>query len=257
MPRGIPNNTSRPISAEASNKVIVDRIKTLGKQMKATDVEIQSIVCLIVAHATGVGNYDVTALKLLVESIPSTYRRAPLVNYINLHTMMRITTDTKDKGKFKASVKNEESVTRADKERSKMKEPNATVFSTKVGLSWEQTSALVNSKDEAGNFNAAFYQSAEAQRDPELMSVLTVDTRIVSLADQIKRRIENPVRDGKDQIKKDDIPSLRALEAALRLVHKNYKEGKIKPINDDNTLGDAKQEPKEDVETSRRTGTDG
>lgn len=227
------------ISAEASNKVINDKIKTLRKTMVKTDEDIQDIIVLGVTHSMGVGNGDVTWCGRLIDAIPKTYRRSLVINYINQCTIIRVRKDAKT-NTFKASVKDEAAIDKQNKDNLELNVKRKAAGLNEVEpLSWEQTFKFVGEKgddeDEPSTFQKylnPFFTEMDVDREPGIFTLVDADSGITAMADRIKNRIS------KGQVQKADVPMLRALETQLRQVHSDFKADKLRPIMDDNTIGE-------------------
>lgn len=265
MPRGIPNNAA-PISAEASNKVINDRISKLRKQMVSTDSEIQEIIVLGVTHSMGIGNGDVTWAGRLVNAIPKTYRRALVKNYLDQHTMIRFTADKDVKGNFKASVKDQKQLEKINADRASLPE-DKNPFWLRAPISWEHTKMVVSSKyaddheDESlrGRYEHPFFEEPAVEREPELYTSVAAEQEFARLIERLGKRIKDPKA---SKVAESDVPALRGLYEAMKRVDNDFKLGKIKGVNDDNKLIDLepmnRSTPLQNDDTvTRRTGTDG
>lgn len=203
------------ISADTGLKMINNRIRKLGVQMKATDDEIQSIIVNILEHAAGIGKGDISAAGRLCQTLDmsKTYRVSVVAKYINENTSINV---SKKGATWTANLKKEDS--------DNFKSLEDSIAFTKL---------------EAED-SYAFFDSIEADRgDPGLFMAVNVDDTIKGLIARIKRNIE-PNKQGEVKADKKDIPLLRAQMQSLELLHDKFASKKLEPIQDDNTIGEKK-----------------
>lgn len=219
-------NNTVTISAEASSKKINSAIDKVAKAGHDVNDTVQDVILMVLEHAVGVGQGDVTGMARLINRLPDNFDKLGIVKFCQKCSPIRF-----NKVKVGENSTYSCSLIKEGEQRR-----DGTSLYVPWNLDWARAHKWYTINADRMKRQLDFYTANSA--------VDLIDRNIASLERMLNQQLElgkeEVEKDGKketvirytDRVPDDEKGYVRAIIQALKTTKSDFKSGKLAPIND-------------------------